>query len=113
MTAQPTTTLVTGASSGIGEQFALQLGRRGHHLVLTARSEDKMHALAQRLRSAHPGIDVNLRTHVGTTRRSFVCKSSTSDEPSLTSTASSLAASVGEPVLLFMSDGKSCSRLGK
>ena len=60
MTAQPTTTLVTGASSGIGEQFALQLGRRGHNLVLTARSEDKMHALAQRLRAEHTGIAVEV-----------------------------------------------------
>ena len=60
MTAQPTTTLVTGASSGIGEQFALKLGRRGHHLVLTARSEDKMHALAQRLRAEHPSIAVEV-----------------------------------------------------
>jgi len=55
-----TTTLVTGASSGIGEQFALQLARRGHNLVLTARSEDKMHELAQRLRADRPGIDVEV-----------------------------------------------------
>jgi short-subunit dehydrogenase len=52
------TTLVTGASSGIGEQFALQLGRRGHNLVLAARSEDRLQALARRLRAEHPGIDV-------------------------------------------------------
>lgn len=58
MTAQPTTTLVTGASSGIGEQFALQLGQRGHNLVLTARSVDKMQELARQLRAEHPGIDV-------------------------------------------------------
>ncbi|MFM8598327.1 MAG: SDR family NAD(P)-dependent oxidoreductase [Mycobacterium sp.] len=58
---QPThTVLVTGASSGIGEQFALQLGRRGHSLVLTARSEDKMRALAGRLRTENPGIGVEV-----------------------------------------------------
>lgn len=50
------TALVTGASSGIGEQFALQLGRRGHNVVLTARSEDKMQTLATRLRAENPGI---------------------------------------------------------
>lgn len=60
MTAQPTTTLVTGASSGIGEQFALQLGRRGHNLVLTARNEDRLQTLAKQLRSDHPGIDVEV-----------------------------------------------------
>jgi short-subunit dehydrogenase len=52
--------LVTGASSGIGEQFALQLGRRGHNLVLSARSVDKMQALATRLRAENPGIDVEV-----------------------------------------------------
>ena len=60
MTAQPLTTLVTGASSGIGEQFALKLGRRGHNLVLTARSENRLHDLAARLRAENPGIDVEV-----------------------------------------------------
>lgn len=41
--------LVTGASSGIGECFARQLAGRGHNLLLTARSEDKLKALAEEL----------------------------------------------------------------
>lgn len=60
MTEHPHTTLVTGASSGIGEQFALQLGRRGHNLVLTARSEGRLHDLAGRVRAENPGIDVEV-----------------------------------------------------
>ena len=52
--------LVTGASGGIGEQFALQLARRGHNLVLTARSDDKMQALARQLRAENPGIGVEV-----------------------------------------------------
>jgi short-subunit dehydrogenase len=60
MTEYAQTALVTGASSGIGEQFALQLGKRGHNLVLTARSEDKMHELARRLRAESPGVDVTV-----------------------------------------------------
>jgi short-subunit dehydrogenase len=52
--------LVTGASSGIGEQFALQLAARGMNLALAARSEDRMRALAARLRSQHPGIEVDV-----------------------------------------------------
>ncbi|MEI7913911.1 MAG: SDR family oxidoreductase [Mycobacteriaceae bacterium] len=54
------TALVTGASSGIGEQFALQMAARGLNLVLAARSEDRLQALATRLRSQHPGIEVGV-----------------------------------------------------
>jgi short-subunit dehydrogenase len=38
--------LVTGASSGLGEQFARQLAERGYRVALVARSEDKLRALA-------------------------------------------------------------------
>lgn len=45
--------LVTGASSGIGEQFARQLAKQGSHLVLVARSESKLESLASELRKTH------------------------------------------------------------
>jgi uncharacterized protein len=45
--------LVTGASSGIGECFAHALARRGHNLVLTARSEGKLSELAAELLRKH------------------------------------------------------------
>ncbi|MFN0144227.1 MAG: SDR family NAD(P)-dependent oxidoreductase [Mycobacterium sp.] len=50
-------TLITGASTGIGAEFARQFAARGHDLVVVARSEDKLNALAQRLRAAH-GVNV-------------------------------------------------------
>lgn len=47
------TAIVTGASSGIGAVYADRLAARGHSLILVARREDRLQALAQRLRSAH------------------------------------------------------------
>jgi short-subunit dehydrogenase len=45
--------LVTGASSGIGEEFARQLAARGHDVTLVARRGERMQALARTLRRDH------------------------------------------------------------
>lgn len=41
--------LITGASSGIGEIFALEMASKGKHVVLVARSESKLIQLAERI----------------------------------------------------------------
>lgn len=46
-------TLITGASSGIGEAFARALSAEKHNLLLVARSEDKLHALCDELMLEH------------------------------------------------------------
>lgn len=45
--------LVTGASSGLGEEFARQLAARGHDVTLVARRGHRLEALAEELRAAH------------------------------------------------------------
>src|SRR5881394_907700 len=50
------TTLITGASSGIGEVFARKLAAEGHNVLLVARSEDKLIALCNEL-----GLNHNVR----------------------------------------------------
>lgn len=48
-----TTALITGASSGIGAVFAEKLAARGHDVVLVARSQDKLEAIAEDLSRQH------------------------------------------------------------
>lgn len=44
--------LITGASAGLGVEFARQLSKRGHRLVLAARRAEPMEALARELGKA-------------------------------------------------------------
>lgn len=46
--------LVTGASAGLGEEYAIQLAPRVSKLVLVARREDRIEHLADLIRSRHP-----------------------------------------------------------
>lgn len=53
------TILITGASTGIGATYADRFARRGHDLVLVARDEARLNALATKL-SSEQGVTVDV-----------------------------------------------------
>src|SRR5438034_11288914 len=56
-TPDKTWVLITGASSGFGEEFARQYAEQGHPLVLVARRLDRLQTVAEALRQRYR-IDV-------------------------------------------------------
>ena len=52
------TALITGASSGLGVEFARQLAPHAHALVLTARRQDRLQTLKAELTRSYPDLNV-------------------------------------------------------
>jgi uncharacterized protein len=54
------TALITGASGGIGEEFARRLAGHGVDMVLVARRLDKLEKLRESLTALHPDIEIDV-----------------------------------------------------
>ncbi|KAL7983147.1 hypothetical protein Chor_000009 [Crotalus horridus] len=60
--------LVTGSSSGIGEQMAYEFARMGAHLMLTSRREEQLQKVVQKCQKLGArGLDQLVLNHVGGT----------------------------------------------
>ena len=53
--------LVTGASAGIGREFARQLAGRMRSLILVARREQRLNVLSEELQQQYPNLTVHVR----------------------------------------------------
>ncbi len=53
--------LITGASAGIGHEFARQLAGRADSMILVARREDRLAELRDELQEQHPSLAVQIR----------------------------------------------------
>ncbi len=52
--------LVTGASAGLGQDFAKSLAQSGSHLVLTARRKDRLETLKTELLQSYPTLEIQV-----------------------------------------------------
>ncbi|KAL3437207.1 very-long-chain 3-oxoacyl-CoA reductase [Aspergillus tetrazonus] len=52
--------IVTGASDGLGKEFALQIARAGYNIVLVSRTASKLTALTDEITSKNPSVQTKM-----------------------------------------------------
>ncbi|KAH0598930.1 hypothetical protein MHUMG1_03043 [Metarhizium humberi] len=55
--------VVTGASDGLGKEYASQLAAKGFNLVLVSRTKSKLESLAKELQEKYHGRDLDIKIH--------------------------------------------------
>ncbi|KIO33893.1 hypothetical protein M407DRAFT_240809 [Tulasnella calospora MUT 4182] len=55
--------VVTGATDGIGREFALQLAKAGFNVFIASRSMDKLEAVRKEINDANSGTNVQVQVH--------------------------------------------------
>ncbi|KZF25377.1 estradiol 17-beta-dehydrogenase-like protein 12-b [Xylona heveae TC161] len=53
--------IVTGASDGIGKEYAIQLAQKGFNIVLISRTQSKLEALAQEIQTKYAGSAIQTK----------------------------------------------------
>lgn len=89
------TALITGATSGLGEEFAWQLAGAGHNIVLVARREEPLKALADRIHWV-AGVRTETIAADVATREGLALVTDRLDNPLPTGTASPPLAGIGD-----------------
>ncbi|KAL3953872.1 hypothetical protein ACCO45_011828 [Purpureocillium lilacinum] len=54
--------VVTGASDGLGKEYAMQLAAKGFNLVLVSRTQSKLDTLAKEIEQKYPGKGLQVKT---------------------------------------------------
>ncbi|KAK7421738.1 hypothetical protein QQZ08_009826 [Neonectria magnoliae] len=54
--------VVTGASDGLGKEYAVQLAAKGFNLILVSRTQSKLETLAQEIEQKYPGKGLQVKT---------------------------------------------------
>ncbi|KAL1976754.1 hypothetical protein VTN31DRAFT_3036 [Thermomyces dupontii] len=52
--------VITGASDGLGKEFALQIAKFGYNLVLVSRTESKLQAIVDEIKAKNPSIQARI-----------------------------------------------------